>query len=226
MANPIVLGGPSGAADLQAVLQVAQGQSVVLDSATADRIKKESPSPKDFKQDVQPGASNASDQQALEIIEARAGTLCRLISLANGSTKLRLAVLQYFVDILNAHLDVQLSSAATDIAPLQQLADAAAGTGVSYQDGKSTELSESLQQQNIDPPGLSQHERTILQSGQWISLGIAAVVVQKARQLLLGATAVAALSAEALQTQVWPCPSILFCCQCGKRLGHGALSGV
>ena len=204
MAGSIVIGGPSGAADLQAVLQVAHGQTVVLDAVTADRIKKESPSPKDFKQEDQAKASNANGQQALEVAEARAGILCRLISLAHGSTKLRLAVLQYYVEILNAHLDVQLPSAATDKATLRHLADAAAGSGVSCQNGKSTALSEALQQQQIATPGLSQHERTVLQSGQWISLGVAAVVVQKARQLLLGATAVAALSAEALQTQVRP----------------------
>ena len=201
MTSSVIVGGPSGAADLEAVLQVAQGQVVCLDAPTADRIKKESPPPKDFKHEDQPGSSEGVEQ-ALEIAEARAGILCRLISLANGSTKLRLAVLQYLVDILNAQVSIQLPSAATDSEPLRQLADAVAGSGTASQDSKQVPLQAILQQKQITAPGLSQHERAVLQSGQWVTLGVAAVTVQNARQLLLGATAVAALSAEALQTQV------------------------
>lgn len=201
MASSVIIGGTAGVADLEAVLQVAQGQVVGLDVPTADRIKKESPAPKDFKHEDQSGSSEGAGQ-SLEIVEARAGILCRLISLANGSTKLRLAVLQYLVDVLNAQVNVQLASAATDSEPLRQLADAAAGSGTASQDSNQTPLQETLQQQQITAPGLSQHERTVLQSGQWVTLGVAAVTVQNARQLLLGATAVAALSAEALQTQV------------------------
>ena len=206
MASSVVIGGTSGAADLDAVLQVAQGQVVALDAPTADRIKKESPPPKDFKQEDQP-ESSGSVGQTLDSVEARAGILCRLISLANGSTKLRLAVVQYLVDMLNAQVNVQLASGATDSEPLRQLADAVAGSGVTSQDSRHTPLPESLQQNQMTAPGLSQHERTVLQSGQWFTLGVAAVTVQNARQLLLGVTAVAALSAEALQTQVSHLPS-------------------
>lgn len=201
MSSSVIVGGPSGAADLEAVLQVAQGQLVALDAPTADRIKKESPPPKDFKHEDEPGSSEGV-AQALDIVEARAGVLCRLISLANGSTKLRLAVVQYLADLLNAQINVQLTSAATDSEPLRQLANAVAGSGVASQDSQHASLLQTLQQKQITPPGLSQHERSVLQSGQWVTLGVAAVTVQTARQLLLGATAVAALSAEALQVQV------------------------
>ena len=221
MASSIVLGGASGAADLHAVLQVAQGQAVVLDAATSDRIKKESPAPKDFKPEDSVDSETDRDAKALELSEARAGICCRLVSLANGSTKLRLAVLQYLADVLNASVSIQLPTAATDSTPLRHLADAAAGIGVAAQDRTHVALSEALQQQHISPPGVSQQERAVLQSGQWITLGVAAIVVQTSRQLLLGATAVAALSAEALQTQV-SCQqalllvakghAVLFCC--------------
>lgn len=201
MTSSVIVGGPSGAANIDAVLQVARGQAVGLDAPTADRIKKESPPPKDFKHEDQPGSSEGVGE-ALEIVEARAAVLCRLISLANGSTKLRVAVLQYLVDILNAQVNVQLAIAATDSEPLRQLADAVVGSGTASQDSNQTPLLAILQQKQIEAPGLSQHERTVLQSGQWVTLGVAAVTVQRARQLLLGATAVAALSAEALQSQV------------------------
>ncbi|DBA86294.1 TPA: hypothetical protein ACH3X1_005790 [Trebouxia sp. C0004] len=202
MASSVVIGGPSGAADLQAVLQVAQGQAIALDVATADRIKKESPSPKDFKLESNDILAATKVESSLTSIESRASILCRLISLANGSTKLRLAVLQYFVDLLNSGTQLLLTSATTDAAPLQQIADAAAGAGLTLCDGKSSPLSESLQRQHLSAPGISQQERAMLQSGQWVTLGAAAVTIQTARQLLLCGTAVAALSAEALQIQV------------------------
>ncbi|KAL3157584.1 hypothetical protein ABBQ32_012034 [Trebouxia sp. C0010 RCD-2024] len=198
MASLIVIGGPFGT-DLETVVQVAHGDAIVLDARTADRIKKESPSPKDFQPEQQP-ESCRSNGQALDIVESRAGILCRLISLANGSTKLRLAVVQYLADILNAQFNIQLTSSATDNIPLQQIADAVAGNAC--QDSNSTASPETLELQQVTPPGLSQLERTVLQSGQWVTLGVAAVTIPHARQLLLGATAVAALSAEALQTQV------------------------
>lgn len=211
MASLIVIGGPSGT-DLETVVQVAHGDAVVLDAPTADRIKKESPSPKDYKPEDQPELYG-SKGQALDIMESRAGILCRLISLANGSTKLRLPVVQYLADILNAQVNIQLTSSATDNIPLRQIADAVAGNAC--QDSNSTASPGTLEQKQVTPPGLSQHERTVLQSGQWVTLGVAAVTVQHARQLLLGATAVAALSAEALQTQVRYCfPSPL----CRKSL--------
>lgn len=205
MASSIVIGGPSGAADLNAIRQVSRGQSAVsIDAATADRIKKESPSPKDFKQEDQSASASESGpaNQTLEIAEARAGLLCRLISLVNGSTRLRLAVVQYLADLLNANVNLQLSSADTDSEPLRQIADAASGTGLASNDSRSSALTEVLQQQQITVPGLSQQERSVLESGQWVTLGVAAITVQNAQQLLLGATAVAALSAEALQIQV------------------------
>ncbi len=200
MSNSVVIGGASGAVDLQAVWQVAHGQSVALDVTTADRIKKESPSPKEFKPETQDATPTSAVDNPLT--ETRASVLCRLISLANGSTKLRLAVVQYLVDLLNSGIPLQLPCAPTDAVPLQQVAHAAAGAGLVVSDGKSSPLSEALEQQHLSAPGLSQQERSVLQSGQWVTLGVAAVTMQSARQMLLGATAVAALSAEALQAQV------------------------
>ena len=220
MASSIVIGGASGAADLKAVLQVAQGQPISLDVATADRIKKESPPPKDFKQETDNDALPHPVGPSLARIETRASILCRLISLANGSTKLRLAVVQYLVELLNSGIQLQLVSSATDAEALRQLADAAAGTGQAVQNGKSTELTEALEHEKLSAPGLSQQERNTMQTGQWITIGVAAVTMQKAKHLLLGATAVAALSAEALQAQVSMLAALTCTCKssCNKQL--------
>ncbi len=202
MTSSVVIGGASGAADLHAVLQVAQGQAIALDVATADRIKKESPS-KGSQMSMQNCESTPPIVgEHLTSVESRASVLCRLISLANGSTKLRLVVLQYLVDLLNAGVDLHLTSASADVEPLKQVAAAVAGTGLCLQDSNSVPLSEALKLHKLSPPGFTAQEHDILLSGQWVTLGVAAVCVHSAKQLLLGATAVAALSAEALQIQV------------------------
>ena len=54
----------------------------------------------------------------------------------------------------------------------------------------------------LDPPGISADERTVLESGQSASAGISALVVAAGRSTVSAATAVAALSSEALQAQV------------------------
>jgi len=54
----------------------------------------------------------------------------------------------------------------------------------------------------LDPPGISADERAVLEAGQSSSAGIAALVVAASKNVLSAATAIAALSCEALQAQV------------------------
>jgi histidine ammonia-lyase len=57
------------------------------------------------------------------------------------------------------------------------------------------------------PLGISSDERKVLESGQSSSAGVATVVVATGRSTLSAATAVAALTCEALQAQVRACPT-------------------
>ena len=199
MSSSVVIGGATFAPDLQTVWQIAQGQQIALDQTTADRLKKESPPPKEFKAEQQSANPRRAEEVSLTSLETRASLFCRLISLANGNTKVRVAVVQYLIDLLNSKVQLQLSSG-SDITALQQLADTV--SGISLHDGQNTSHSEATNSSGLSAPGLSQQERSVLQSGQWVTLGVAAITVQNARQLLLGATAVSALTAEALQLQV------------------------
>ncbi len=54
----------------------------------------------------------------------------------------------------------------------------------------------------LDPPGISEDERLVLTAGHSGSAGIAALAVAAGRSTISAATAVAALSCEALQAQV------------------------
>lgn len=180
MASAVVIGTAAFTADLQTVLEVAKGQSVVIDAAAAERLKKESPAPKDFKPEAYESTADADTTAPLSNLEGRAALFCRVISLATGSTKMRPAVVQSLVDMLNSADQLKLQYGSTDAATLQQLASIAA---------------KSLS-------GVSAEERSVLQSGQAVTLGVAALAIHTAIRALSGATAIASLTAEALQAQV------------------------
>lgn len=180
MASAVVVGSATGTADLQTVLDIAKGQPVALDAATAERVKKESPSPKDFKPEAEQTDEHTDETSTLSSLEGRAALFCRLISLAVGSTKLRPAVVQSLVDTLNSADQLQLQHGSTDAATLRQIADAAAKSA----------------------SGLSAEERSVLQSGQAVTLGVAALTTHAAIKTVLAATAISSMTAEALQAQV------------------------
>ncbi len=54
----------------------------------------------------------------------------------------------------------------------------------------------------LDPPGISANERLVIERSQSCSVGIASAALAAAKPLLAAATAVTALSCEALQAQV------------------------
>ncbi len=54
----------------------------------------------------------------------------------------------------------------------------------------------------LSPPGISSNERLVLERSQSSSTGIAAMVIAASKPALTAATAVAALTCEALQAQV------------------------
>lgn len=181
MASAVVVGAATGTADLQTILDVAKGQPVALDASTAERLKKESPAPKDFKPEAEQATAHAVGQDSLTSLESRAAVFCRLISLASGSTKLRPAVVQSLVDLLNSNGQLDLKYADSDAGTLNQIASSAA---------------------KLSASGLSTEERSVLESGQAVTLGLAATATQAAIKAVLTATAVASVTAEALQTQV------------------------
>ncbi|CAK0784455.1 hypothetical protein CVIRNUC_007659 [Coccomyxa viridis] len=187
---PFVLGGPGGDPDLNAILCVANGREVVLDKATADQIKRASPPPKSFKaEEGEAGsrASSASDNfcEQLGRFKVRAALLAQLLRLINGSSAVRLQVVEALVEALNSNT-LSLQGHITDIAVQQQIADALAGKG-------RAEL--------LSPPGISSNERLVLEYNQSSSTGIAAAVIAASKPALAAATAVAALTCEALQAQ-------------------------
>ena len=97
----VVVGGVGASLGLEDIARVARGEQVVIDTAAAERIKKESPAPSKGGASV-PTPSNGPAQQApaqaatdaaapvnLSGEQARSAVLARLMSLVNGHSKVR-----------------------------------------------------------------------------------------------------------------------------------------
>jgi len=149
--------------------------------------------------------------------EARSAVLARLLSLANGSTRVRPAVLRFLAEgLLNCRVTPKLprslsSSSGTgtesdDAAPLAAVAAAAssgAGAALPPQPSSSSEATVgralAASGSAAGPPGLSAEERAALTSGRAAAAGVAAAAAAGAARLSRVANAVAALSADALR---------------------------
>lgn len=198
----------AGQPSLEDVVHVIRGLEVALDSAAADRVKKDSPPPKSFQADEPRDASGDSPLHpgdCLDQAQTRAAILFKLVSLVNGKSKARVSVLQTLVSLLNARINPCLRSGDLDQQALAALADALQGLGCVVQQangGSVVSAADALQAAGIEAPGLSAAERAALQDGQCASGGTGAICVQFGGALLTAAGAVAALAAEALQADV------------------------
>ncbi len=166
------------------------------------------------------------------LVQARAAILVRTLSLVNGNSRVRLSVVEAFINVLNCGTTPQLRGASYDRDVLQQLANSLAGEGIALHQqiqphdccilsptnlplltqprfaGKQQpfmflDMGAGLEGAALpESPGVSAEERTVLEAGQSASAGIAALVVAAGRSTVSAASAVAALSSEALQAQV------------------------
>lgn len=118
----------------------------------------------------------------------------------NGRSGVRLQLADFLVQLLNRNALPPLPRAATDAEVLSCLADACLG-GHDGGDGGSA-VRAALEQAGLQPPGLSAAEATVLAGGACASAGVGSLVVQGAKTLLKLATAVTALSCEALGVAV------------------------
>lgn len=92
-AKAFPIGGIGAQPSLEDVLKIAQGAPVALDTAGADRIKKESPPPKSFQAEAF-SAEQVSSPAAphLTELQTRATIATRLLSVMAGKSAVRLQV--------------------------------------------------------------------------------------------------------------------------------------
>ncbi|KAG2483026.1 hypothetical protein HYH03_018057, partial [Edaphochlamys debaryana] len=214
-AKAFTVGGIGAQPSIDDVVKIAQGGlQVALDAAGAERIKKESPAPKQFQQEAYtaPAEPSAPSGPVLTVEQARAVLATRLLTVMNGRSGCRLQVAEYMVELLNKGVTPALPAAPTDAQVLTVLADTCHGTGgtvtaASVAAGGSghpssaalgSALASAIAAAGLTAPGLSAAERAVLTSGCCGAAGVGALAVAGGRKLLSLATAAAALSCEAL----------------------------
>lgn len=187
----------AGQPSLDDVMHIVNGLEVVIDSAAADRCKKDSPPPKSFVAE-EPTEINSSEASRQDLDEnlVRAILFFKLVSLVNGKSKTRVAVMQALASLLNTKALTSLPAGSRDHATLAALAAVLKSSG---------DAAEVLAKSGVQAPQLSISERAAIEDGQSAAGGVGAVVVQSTRALIAAANAVAALSAEALQADVSIC---------------------
>jgi len=198
--KPFIVG--AGQPSLEDVLRVIFGQPITLDSAAADRVKKESPPPKSFEPEAAPSIAASQHTECLDRVQTRATLLVKLCNLINGKSKCRLAVLETITAFLNSNVIPVMTPSDLDSAALHALANALHGVGKAVSANSIMPANEALEGAGIAIPGLSSAERSVIEDGQAASAGTGAICVQSGKALVTTATAIAALSAEALLADV------------------------
>lgn len=183
-------------------MHVVLGQEIALDSAAADRVKKDSPPPKAFEKEHISYEDSSTPVRCLDRAQTRATLFFKLNNLINGKSKCRLAVLEALASMLNSNIVPILPSGELDSVALRALAEALHGLGSTVGGDNILPTSQALEEAGIAVPGLSAVERTVIEDSQCASAATGAVCVQSGRALITAATAIAALSAEALQADV------------------------
>lgn len=191
----------SGQPTLGDLIQVVCGSVTVdVDPSAAQRVKKESPPPKQFQAEDTPD-HNALDNSTSFIPKdcIRAAFFLKLQSLVNGKSKCRLAVAQHICDMLNRDVIPRVPECHTDREVFARLADSFHGVGV---DCSGVDIAVAMEKNGITPPSLSSDERLILQDGEYCSSGVSSICTEGGKLILSLTTYIAAMSAEVLKAEV------------------------
>ncbi|MEW5305089.1 MAG: hypothetical protein WDW36_007652 [Sanguina aurantia] len=216
-AKAFCIGVASSQPTVDDVVRVALGQVLIeIEPNAAARLKQESPAPKAFALEAADMAASPMDlstpsDHRLSAQQAAAVLFTRLLSLVNGRSGVRLQLCEHLVQNLNRRVLPALSvhPDAQDKQVLRMLAQSCcygqgqrvlSATADASPDADSS-MASALDQLQLSPPGLSAAERLVLEGGSAASAGLSALTVQGGKQLLSTATAVLALSCEALGAQ-------------------------
>lgn len=184
------------------VLSIAAAQrSVASDGATAQRVKKDSPSPKQFQAEEIPGTADITSEAYVPAEVIRAALFFKLNNVVNGKSKCRLSVVEQACSMLNTGvLPAVDATKTTDREVFSVIADAFHGVGRELSTGASLQVA--LDGAGIATSLLSTDERLILEDGMACSSGLGAICAEEGKSVVSLATFVAALSAEALKAEV------------------------
>ncbi len=184
------------------VLSIAAARRpVAIDGATAQRVKKDSPPPKQFQAEEMPATTDVSSEAYIPAEVIRAALFFKLNNVVSGKSKCRLSVVEQACGMLNAGLLPAIGAdKKTDKDVFGAIADAFHGVGRELSTGAS--LQAALDGAGIVTSQLSADERLVLEDGMACSSGLGAICVEEGKSVVSLATFIAALSAEALKAEV------------------------
>lgn len=199
----VVVGGVGDADLIENCGRVSAGSVVQLDTTALARLQKEAV-PKDKHKTEAAGEPQLQAPAYLTREQARAVIFAKLVTLVTGSSGAQPHLLSFLSELLSQSFSPQLAAGETDSSALDQLAAVCQGEGscTSSSSPGQQSLAEALQSAGCTHPGISSAERTSLQRGGPATCGVAALALFSNRKLSVLATAVAALSCEALQAAV------------------------
>lgn len=203
MGSPVlIVGGIGSVATLADVARVARGGAVQLDTAASKRIDKQADKKTEPLDPAASGDDSASRSQSRQLTkqQARAAALAHLLPLVNGSSGVRLGLVELIVRQLAPEAQPLHVHAGSEAAMAAQILAAAAPLSGGFQP--------TGPEQAVLSSGVSAAEAATLKLGQSSAAGVAALSIADAQLLVAAASpAVTALSAEALQAQVRSCAS-------------------
>lgn len=198
MSKSLSVGGVGATPTIEDVVKVALGEcSVELDESNLNRIKKESPAPKNFRAEEPVPASPPASW--LSALNSKASVFCTLLTLCRGTSNVRPAVLKVIERLLNAQTEFRLPNAQTNAASMAALAQCLHGDSAALQlhedalhkvfgEGKRLEV--------------SADERVQLCAGQPVATGILSIALVHLKKTMTIMNAVLAQSCEALRANV------------------------
>ncbi len=204
--SQVLVGGVGDADLIESCGRVASGSGVQLDTTAVTRLQKEAVPKEKHQPEAAGGDPSLQAPSYLSSAQARAVVFAKLVTLVTGSTGAQPQLLSFLSDLLAHKLIPRLPAGETDGPTLEQLAAACQGKGSCSGAGSSSQqsLEQALQSQNINVGGISSAERVSLQRSGAATFGVSASSLFMYRRLSTLASAVGALSCEALQAAVSP----------------------
>eukprot|EP01025_Chloroclados_australasicus_P057505 TRINITY_DN716_c0_g2_i6.p1 TRINITY_DN716_c0_g2~~TRINITY_DN716_c0_g2_i6.p1 ORF type:complete len:658 (-),score=94.26 TRINITY_DN716_c0_g2_i6:55-2028(-) len=200
-----VVGGAGTGINPEDVFQVAYEDTIplVLDPSAAERIKKESPTPKQLKLlEPHPSylhqrgklSSAPNSQLPFSSPQARAVLFTQLYNIMEGNTKIRLQVAEFLRDLLNSKIYPEFVWESCDKIAVRRLLTILYGEG-SMSGGK--QFNEVMGE--ILAPKLSLGELVVIENGSAVSAAISSLCIHALKVQLESAVGIVGLTMEALR---------------------------
>jgi histidine ammonia-lyase len=142
---------------------------------------------------------------AMTSIESRSVLFARLVALSQGMSAVRPRVLEHLATMLNADVTPVIPTrgsvgASGDLTPLSYIAAALLGEGLALVDNGRVSMAEAQKIRGLSPLEIDARETLAIMNGTSAMAGLGALAIERSRRVLRWATALSAMTLEALES--------------------------